>query len=54
MGIDLDELLKQTLTVFNGTRLTEAPRRRLMAALQVAQDRGQLRVNGDVVTATDG
>ena len=54
MGIDLDELLKQTLTVFNGTRLTEVPRRRLMAALQVAQDRGQLNVSGDIVTATDG
>ena len=54
MGIDLDELLKQTLTVFNGTRLTEVPRRRLMAALKVAEDRGQLHVSGDIVTATDG
>jgi hypothetical protein len=54
MGIDLDELLKQTLTLFNGTRLTEVPRRRLMAALKVAQDRGHLHVSGDIVTATDG
>ncbi len=50
MGIDVEELLRQTLKVFNGTRLTDAPRQRLLAALTVAGDRGQVVVTGTVVT----
>jgi hypothetical protein len=53
MGIEVDDLLRQTLKIFNGSRLTDAPRKRLMAALRVAQDRGQLVVTGTIVTATD-
>ena len=54
MGIDVEELLRQTLKVFNGTRLTDAPRQRLLAALTVARDRGQVDVTGTVVTVADG
>ena len=54
MGIELEELLRHTLKVFNGTRLTEAPRARLAAALQVAVERGLVRVDGGIVTAETG
>jgi len=54
MGIELEELLRHTLKIFNGTRLTEAPRARLAAALQVAVKRGLLRVDGGIVTAETG
>jgi hypothetical protein len=54
MGIEVDELLRQTLRTFNGTRLTDAPRQRLAAALTLAQQLGQVHVGGGVVTATGG
>ncbi len=49
MGIGVEDLLKETLRVFAGSRLTDAARTRLTAALQVAEQRGQVIVTGGVV-----
>jgi len=49
MGITEEELLRQTLRLFNGTRLTEAPRTRLTAALQLAARRELLDIAGGIV-----
>lgn len=53
MGITEEELLRQTLRLFNGTRLTDAPRARLTAALRLAAQRGQVDVSAGIVMPRD-
>ncbi len=51
MGIDTDELFKQTYKLFGGNRITEPVRERLTAALAVGVARERLETRGGVVTA---
>ena len=51
MGIDTDELFKQTYKLFGGNRITEPVRERLTAALAVGVARARLETRGGVVTA---
>ena len=53
MGIGVEDLLRETLRLFGGTRLTDAPRQRLAAAAALAETRGRLRVLGGVATTHD-
>jgi hypothetical protein len=53
MGIGVEDLLRETLRLFGGTRLTDAPRQRLAAAVALAETRGRLRVLGGVATTHD-
>lgn len=50
MGIGVPDLLRETLRLFGGTRLTDGARDRLEDAVRLAEQRGQVRVLGEVVT----
>ncbi len=50
VGISIDELFRETMRVFGGTRATDSTRDRLAAALNGAVADGRLRIAGDIVS----
>ncbi len=53
MGIELDDLLRETLRLFGGSRLTEGARSRLAAAVELAARCGLLRIADELVEPAD-
>ena len=51
VGISIDELFRETMRIFGGTRATDSTRDRLAAALDQAVADGRLRIAGDIVSA---
>ncbi|WP_425307951.1 DUF4011 domain-containing protein [Ammonicoccus fulvus] len=51
VGISVDELFRETMRIFGGTRATDSTRDRLAAALDQAVVDGRVRIAGDIVSA---